>query len=368
MSTVHVFTSAATNYLPKVRVLFDSVRRFHPTWRLHLCLPDARPPADVLAAAGADEVHTLEDLGIPEWRAWTFCHSIIELATAVKPFCLAKLLARDDCDAAIYLDPDIVVFSPLTDVLDGLERADIVLTPHQTRPDPTTYGVIANEICTLQHGVYNLGFIGVARRGDGPAFAAWWRERTYRFCRIDLASGLFTDQRWIDLVPAFFERVEALRSPRLNVAPWNLSTRDVAGKAPDGVTVDGRPVGFFHFSAVDRAAVFGGFAANRAVADLVAWYRKQTKPNRVEKRAPQGWAFDTFADGSPILREQRLVYRLRGDLQRAFPDPFASGPGAFQAWWAANAPLEYAALYDAQGRAAEMARLESALMTGHVDL
>ena len=40
MTQVHVFTSAAFNYIPKVRMLFNSLREHHPEWRLHLALAD----------------------------------------------------------------------------------------------------------------------------------------------------------------------------------------------------------------------------------------------------------------------------------------------------------------------------------------
>ncbi|MET0274484.1 MAG: hypothetical protein ABW360_15970 [Phenylobacterium sp.] len=359
---VHVFTSAAANYLPKVRLLFESLRRLHPEWDLHLALADAMPPADAFAGLPPHEPHQIADLGIPEWRAWAFCHSLMELATAIKPFLLRRLLARPGCKAVIYLDPDVVAFSRLDDVLGAFAGGDILLTPHQTVPEATVHGVIANEICTLQHGVYNLGFVGVAARPEGRAFADWWAERTYRFCRADIPNGVFTDQRWIDLAPGFFEGVRVLRSPRLNVAPWNLSTRRVDG-APPNLTVEGQPLGFFHFSAIDSTPDFGG--GSPAVAALAEWYRARAAPLPAEQPWLSGWGFDAFADGEPILVEHRLVYRLRGDLQRAFPDPFADG---YRAWFRDHAPAEFPALFDPAAREGEITRLSSALTTGYVDL
>lgn len=367
MANVHVFTSAAANYLPKVRVLFQTVRQHHPDWTCHLALADAPASKAALAPAAPDHVHLIEDLAVPRWRAWAFGHSLMELATAIKPLALRKILARPDCDAAIYLDPDIAAFSPLDEVLSALERADLVLTPHQTDPETTMHGVIANEICTLQHGVYNLGFVGVADRAQGRAFADWWGRRCYQFCRADIPNGIFTDQRWIDLAPGFFDRHAILRSARLNVAPWNLSTRRLAGRAPDSLTVDGLPVSFFHFSQIDFTGA--GFAGDdKAARQLGDWYRRATKPKRGEPGAGATWAFASFADATPIEPEQRWLYRLRGDLQDAYPDPFASGPGTFQAWWQAQAPLELAPLFDPATRAAESARLASALTTGYAPL
>jgi hypothetical protein len=365
---VHVFTSAAANYLPKVRVLFESLRAQHPEWILHLALADAPPPEAALAAVPLDELHLIPDLDIPEWRAWTFCHSLMELATAIKPFLLRRLLAREDCEAAIYLDPDVVAFSRLDDVLDAFAAGDILLTPHQTVPEATLGGVIANEVCTLQHGIYNLGFVGVAAREQGRAFADWWAQRTYHFCRADIPNGIFTDQRWIDLAPGFFDRVRILRSSRLNAAPWNLSTRRLGGSPQDGVTVDGKALGFFHFSAIDTTRDFGGASATAAVTRLAEWYRSRTAPLADEAPWLSGWRFDTFDDGEPISPGQRLVFRLRGDLQRAFPDPFSSAPDGYRAWWRAEAAAEFPDLFAPDRRDAEIARLSSALTTGYVDL
>jgi hypothetical protein len=43
MSRIHVFTSAAGNYLPKVKVLFDSLAVHHPEWQRHLLLVEDWP-------------------------------------------------------------------------------------------------------------------------------------------------------------------------------------------------------------------------------------------------------------------------------------------------------------------------------------
>ncbi|WP_462116607.1 glycosyltransferase family protein, partial [Lysobacter xanthus] len=356
MSRIAVYTSAADNYLPKVRALAESVRAFHPEWAFHLARAD-RPPA---AATESFAIHELDTLGIPNWRAWAFCHDLMELATAIKPFLLRKLLA--EYDAVVYLDPDVLVLAPLRTVEEGFASADILLTPHQTSPDTTEREIIANEVCTLQHGVYNLGFIAVAARGDGPAMADWWAQRTYRYCRADIPNGIFTDQRWIDLVPAFFDGVRVLRSPRLNVAPWNLSTRRVDADGEGRLSVEGAPMEFFHFSQVDAGQAFGDGQA--PVARLTEAYREATRT--AGPRAP--WSLSRYDDGGVIGEAERLVFRLRSDLQQAFPDPYATGLGSFRAWWQQQAPLEYPALFDAARVEAELALLRSALTTGYAPL
>lgn len=364
MSGIHVFTIAAANYIPKVRVLFRSLRRWQPDWKLHFAVADAPPAAGALASVEADEIHLLNELGIPHLQRWKFCHSCIELATAIKPFTLRRLLARPDCRAAIFFDPDIAVFSPLPEIVDSFAAADILLTPHLTAPESTLGGVIANEICTAQHGIYNLGFIGVANKPQGRALADWWADRAYRFCREDFQNGIYTDQRWIDFVPGFFDRVKILRSPNLNVAPWNLSERRLAGGVDQGFTVNGMPLGFYHFSQVDSGANDRPTATQTAASELVKWYRRETRPAAHEPDRSTAWALGAFEDGTPILNIQRVVYRLRNDLQHAYPDPFKSGPDSYASWWRAHARQEFPALFDPARRDGEVRRLFSALIYG----
>lgn len=364
MTEIHAYTVAAANYLPKVRVLFESLRRVHPDWKLHLALADARDERVPEAGVSADEVHYLDELGIPDWQPWTFGHTLIELATAIKPFVLRRLLRRPRCHAVIYLDPDIAVFSPLSEVEDALIGNDIALTPHLTNAETTIEGVVANELCTAQHGIYNLGFIGVSARPQGRAFADWWADRLYHFCREDIPSGIYTDQRWIDFVPAFFDRVAIMRSQRFNVAPWNISSRRLRGDPRSGVTVDGVPLGFYHFSQVDNGANDGVVAGCEAAAALTAWYRDRTKEARGAISYGEGWALACFDNGDQILHEQRLVYRLRRDLQRAYPDPYRYGPDSYLYWWRGHARREFPALFRPATRSGEIRFLLSALVYG----
>lgn len=352
--TLYAFTSAACNYLPKAQLLCDSLRRFHPEFRLVLALPDRLPENADPCDLGWDEVLPVESLGIRDWKTWTFTHTIVELATAIKPVALESLLSRPDCSAVLYFDPDMVLFSRLDDLVERLNATDILLTPHQTRPESGLAEVMDNEISSLKHGAYNLGFIGVRPTPNGRQFARWWAERTYYFCQDDIPNGLFTDQRWIDLAPALFGGVDILRSSRFNVAPWNLTTRRLAGSAGQGYTVDGAPLGFYHFTGFDSGAhhvMTGKYGSdNSAVAELVSWYQKTTASLADAPLSTLPWAYGHYADSRPIPRAHRLIYRCRHDLQLRYPDPFQAGganASTFAGWCEMAGKLEYPELLTA---------------------
>ena len=149
MPRIHVFTSAAGNYLSKVNVLFDSLERHHPDWHRHLVLVEDWPDTELHSMHLDANVYQVRDLEIPDWRCWAFGHTMIELCTAVKPFMLQHLLAREDCDLVLYFDPDIAVYSRLDDIVGSLNEASILLTPHQTNPERNLEGVISQEISSL---------------------------------------------------------------------------------------------------------------------------------------------------------------------------------------------------------------------------
>lgn len=345
MAKTVAFTSAAVNYLPKVRKLCNSIRRFHPEFEIVLALADERCDEVDFAGEPIDRILALDDLPIPERRIWSFFHTIVELATAIKPFALVELLREPDVERVIYFDPDIVLFSRLDDLLADLDAANVVLTPHLTVPERSLDAVRDNEISALKHGVYNLGFLGVRDSPEGSRFARWWAERIYHFCVADIPNGLFTDQRWIDLAPAFFEGVGILKNPRFNVATWNLTTRDLGGSLDKGFTVDGLPLGFYHFTGFDSGAhrlmANKNAAGNASVAELVDWYEREARFDDADPAAKVPWKFGSYSDGTPIPIGHRRLYRLRRDLQAAFPDPFDASSGGLKLWMSTQGLLEH---------------------------
>jgi hypothetical protein len=337
---VNVFTSAAANYLPKARVLAATVRRFHPEARVHLVLADRRPAPGAAGLELFDSVLTLDDLPLGNVRAWAFRHTVVELCTAVKGVAARVLLDRHG-GPLVFFDPDVAVLAPLDELGPRLVRHPILITPHLTEPEASPGAIVANEIAALRHGVFNMGFFVLAPAPATDRFLDWWSERLLRHCYAEPNRGLFTDQRWMDLALAFFPEIGVLREPWFHLAPWNVSRRRVAGRAPFGLTVEGHPVVFFHFSGFDRGALedmVDRFARlGSPVRDLVAWYGAECERHRgAADRAP--WLYGAFDDGTPVTTAQRVAYRREPRLQAAYPDPYATADPArsYLAWCRRN--------------------------------
>lgn len=346
---MHYYTSITSNYLPKARVLAESIRRHDREARVHVLLSDVPPAGFDLAAEPFDSVLLPDELGIPEVGAWLFKHTLVEMCTAVKGPGALAIVRRHQPEKLFYFDPDIVVFGGLDALGAELDRHQILLTPHLTDPEATRAGILDNELAALKHGIYNLGFIGVRCSGEGLRCLQWWAARLLEYCRDDIPGGLFTDQRWADFIPAMFDGVKILRDPQYNVATWNLSGRVASGQAPDRLQINGRPLSFYHFSGFDSGAqetMLGLYGrASPALFDLRRWYIAECDAHGQQAMGSLRCAYATFSNGEPITKAQRILYREREDLQRAFPRPFDASDvqRSYYHWFAANHEAEEAA-------------------------
>ncbi len=335
---MHIFTSITANYLPKAAALAYSVKRVHPEAKFHVVLSDRMPECPRSVERAFDSVITIDKLPIDASPSWIFKHRIVELCTAVKGAAFQHIAAELGAERIYYFDPDIIVANPLDGLERALDRHSIVLTPHQFVPDVDPDVIFDNEVCCLRNGVYNLGFLAVRMSGQGRQFIDWWAERLRLFCYDDVPSGLFTDQRWVDMAPALFDDIEILREPQYNVATWNLSSRRATGRAPYEIEINGRPLAFFHFSGFDSGAqevqLRRHGSHSPVLFDLRHWYIERCHELGQSTLGRIGCVYNTFSNGAPITALHRSLYRNRGDLIEAFPDPFdASAPARSYYHW-----------------------------------
>ncbi len=250
MRSVIAATIVARNYLAQARVLAASFLRHHPGARFVTLVIDGGE-SDRTTALTAGEVCIPADLGIDGggWEQMAGMYPVMEFATALKAALLRHLLgdAGGPDGAVCYLDPDIVVYRPFPEVFAEAARAGIALTPHVLHPVPRD-GLEPDERSLMHSGMFNLGFICV-----GPLalpFLDWWDERLRVDAVVDLANALFTDQRWVDWVPALFG-CSVLRDHGLNVAYWNAHERPLRRAGDGSIEAAGEPLKFFHFSGFD---------------------------------------------------------------------------------------------------------------------
>jgi hypothetical protein len=334
---VLVYSSFTFSYLNRARVLFKTLRRFHPDWELVALMVDKPPKGFEFdpASEDFDRVVWAQDLGIPNLSSWLFKHDVIEVSTAVKGPFIHQVCEAGAADIAIYLDPDTALLNSLQPLVDMLATDDILLTPHLIDYNTERAAILDNDLSASRTGIFNLGFVAIRTTGEGARFARWWNDRLLEFCYDDMPNGIFVDQRWCDHVPALFDKVKVVRDPGYNVASWNLSTRKVAIGKDGAITVNGSPLRFWHFTKLGPTGdtMTKRYAGdNFPVYEIWRWYKDEvgavTDPGIPERY----WAYDAYADGTKIQKPHRVLYRERGDLQAAFPDPFSVEGGGYLAW------------------------------------
>ena len=325
-------TIIACNYLPFARVLADSFRAHHPDGRFTILLIDDEHGAFKPPAEPAIEWRRLADIGLEraEISKLAGIYDVTEFATAVKPALLRRLLDEGRGEV-IYLDPDIRIYDTLVDIARLAAEHGIVLTPHSMHPYPNDERQIDNFFI-LAAGVYNLGFVGVGTKAR--SFLDWWWDRTRREALIDPTKMMFTDQRWVDFVPSFFDHY-ILKDSGYNVAYWNLHARDFKYEG-DRYTVDGVPLRFFHFSGFDprKPWLLSKHQGDRprvllserpALAQICDEYRRELEAcgANANGRPPYGW--DRLPSGMALTPRMRRLYRsaLVDHEQLGTPEPAA---------------------------------------------
>lgn len=331
------FSIVSANYLAYAITLMQSVRQHHPSSHRYVVLAD-EAEGDLGLDSTLFSLVPVADLGLPHLAHFAFRYSVLEFNTAIKPFAARWLAARHSADPIIYLDPDIYVVSPLVEVLSATSSGALaVVTPHLTAP--LTDEKRPDEQTFLRVGTYNLGFISLGPHEARPALIDWWAAKLERLAYVDLEAGLFTDQKWIDLVPGLFPDVWILRHPGYDLAYWNLPHRPVTAAPGGALLADGQPVSFVHFSGVDvRNPDAFSIHQNRydadgigGLRDLYFRYLDLLKANGYDRfsRMPYAWA--RLGDGTSISAETRAIFRHRFDIGRPdeVADPFGLTSASF---------------------------------------
>jgi glycosyltransferase involved in cell wall biosynthesis len=326
-------TIVARNYIPFARTLCASFLKHHPEGRFFVLLVDQ---LDGAFDPGKEqfELVQLDSINLPLGELFLYQYSILELSTAVKPYLLRYLLDEYSLESVLYLDPDLFITAPLATVYEALSRSSIVLTPHMLEPPPED-GKTPTETDIMLSGVYNLGFLGVRNDASVARLLDWWGRRLAFKCVVDLPNALFVDQRWMDLAPSYFDGVEILKDPAVNVAYWNLHERKL--QHVDSVfLVNGKPLAFFHFSGfnpnnldtLSKHQTRHRPSDSTALAEITRMYAGDLLSNGYTEFSRIPVAFNGISNGVRLGKLSQFVIRRAIEKGLGIPSP-RSQPDAF---------------------------------------
>ncbi len=243
------FTICSNNYLAKACVLLKSIKSTSNI-KVYLCLADQKAEDIDYISLGFEDVIVPEQLDIKNLQWQLENYNIIELNTALKGAAFKYLFSRSTTELIYYFDPDIKIYKSVDTFGKFWGDGFILLTPHILSPIPLD-GRFPGENLFLNHGIYNLGFLGLKRSAIADNFLNWWIERLAEKCIIDLKEGFFTDQIWVTMVPLFFKNVTILKHPGFNAAYWNLHERNIVFKDSNALVNGTEDLYFYHFSSFD---------------------------------------------------------------------------------------------------------------------
>ncbi|MDQ3587123.1 MAG: hypothetical protein M3433_01620 [Actinomycetota bacterium] len=329
-------TIAAREQWALARVVAASFAEHNPGIPVFVLLAD-EPDGAFDPALEPFEVVTLADLALPHRCGLLFRYAQQPLSYALTPHLLSLLLERG-YEQVLFIKQESLVAAVLEVPFATLDTKAIALTPHLLGP-LTGERAADGELPILLAGAYNGGILGVANRRQGRDFLAWWRDRLLDHCRHAPANGMHFEQRWLDLVPSYFDQTGIVRDPGCNVGHWNVGERDL--RLQGGRILAGeRPCSLVRFSGFDerqpdRVSRYSDLrlADIGPAADVWRLYLERLVAAGVHTTRGWRYAYDRFDNGVGIPVIARDLYLELGAATERFGDPFCTAGGtSFFEW------------------------------------
>lgn len=336
-----VFTICAKNYIGLAQVLENSIKTYNKDVDFYIFVADEFSSDEDIKSLPNNVLVAKEILGInpDQWNQLSFKYDLTEFCTCLKPFCFKYIFSSYKPEGCIYLDPDILVFNSLDYVFEKLEQYSIILTPHITTMQDIYTGKL-NEQNLLYSGMYNLGFLALKTGEVSSKMLDWWEIRLEDRCYRNRMESYFTDQKWMDFLPAFFPS-QLLISFHLglNLAPWNFHEREVIINnnaffvknriLKDNATI--YPLIFMHFSGFNYDLLLNDEISHGNINDIeihadlnsvIQEYSKQIKTSNFSKYINLSYSYNFFSNQVHISQVYRRLYRRLLDDGKIKSNPF----------------------------------------------
>ncbi|RXY99461.1 hypothetical protein DMO16_07100 [Fictibacillus sp. S7] len=325
-------TSVCMNHLAMAKALAQSIKRHHPESKMVVCLIEKHLPVSVDGLDLFDEIVLAKDMGYLHFEQTIFKYSQYETAGFSKGQLFRYIFQKYPKEEnVVYLDSDTLVFGPFIEVEDALRLHSIVLTPHilNSVKNPA---YLFGEFALLNSGNFNTGFIALKRSKESLEFLDWYCYRLNHYCYTDPPRGLFNEQKWMDLVPVFFDKVMNVKHPGYNVAYWNLFERNIT-QTSGNYMVNDQPLRFFHFSGLafitDTLYLINNETTTHGI-NILNKYQRLLENHGHRDLLNIPWSYDYFDNGRMISDQIRTIYKNNHLAQSEIINPFSEDRRAFK--------------------------------------
>lgn len=252
MSAEVVCTIVTESHLRYARALAQAAKRYR----------DVDFVALVIDAKSAPEIEGAKTLLPSDLASEPVRGTQDQIRWTSKSILLQHLL--ETYERAIFFDPDVLICNDYGFLFEQLHETGILLTPHWrpiNTPSDSQYPYIFTD------GMFQAGFIGASR--DGLPALRWWEAACRRSCVKHNRRGLWVDQKYLDVFPAYFSEITTVVTHRgCNVAHWN-DIENRRERVGDEVLINGvDPIIFVHVSGMrdpDLAHLYEAY--DRALAE-----------------------------------------------------------------------------------------------------
>lgn len=291
MSKIHVATIITPDHLDKAYTMLESMRQFQDC-HLHILLVAGLTVGAKVNLPANKNVTFYYPNDLFEGQSGRLNrlifskYSVIEetrpsniapldyLRWALKPGFTHFLLKK--FDKIIHCDCDLHFYNDFEEIIDYASDKSLVISPHWR----TIHSMSSDELrYNFIHGLYNAGFfIATQKAGE---ILEWWSERCCVECSAT-SGTTYVDQKYLDLVPLYFENVGIIRHKGYNVAAWNANY--LKRTIENGIVlVEGQPIIFIHYSPI-----------------TIIWIENKTDPYLIKHLAEYKQA---------LLKQQTSFYR-----------------------------------------------------------
>lgn len=334
-----LFTICAKNYIGLSLTLKQAVEQYASDVDFYIYVADECDPLQLeslpqCAHIAKDVLPISPDI----WESMSYKYNLVEFCTALKPFSF-QLLMQNGYEKIIYCDPDIFFFSKFDFIYDDLDTYQAILTPHEIHPQNIP-SMVCRDYEALRSGVFNLGFAAFRTTKTTREIMKWWGNRLEDFAVSEVTEGLFTDQKWMDFLPAMLPE-GALKISKhfgMNCAPWNYHEREIM-HTNDGFRVqpkfeetDSMPLVFFHCAGYNYRTLMNNNPQSAylmteltsGIRDLLQACSARLMANDFEKYLPWSYTYSTYNNGDSITYFQRRMYRRLNNEGFKFQNLFSN--------------------------------------------
>lgn len=212
-------TIITANYLPFAKVLYTSLAKREISVKLQVLVVDGNN----FVTEENLFIHQTQDLvkdPVFTKIEKKYAHTNSDyFRWALKPIFISYLLGKE-YEKVIFVDPDIYFVSNYDFLVNELDNASVLLSPHWISIEPSQMRDALIQM--FRGGLFNAGFIGVSKKG--LAAMKWWAEACHYNIEKQPQIGIFVDQKYLDILPVEFEDVKILKHKGCNLAEWNMNS------------------------------------------------------------------------------------------------------------------------------------------------